>query len=248
MLAAYTTTTAAKSAAISLDEVIHSSNQQVTISGSGVMTFTTPETAELQFSVPRTGTFVLRLFTPELYMQVPAGLHSQMPPGKSWVAINLDQITKSQLGASLSQLSNSSTMPTQYLSYLQAVSTNGVSREGSATIRGVHTTRYQAAIDLDRAGSRNGAASTAIQRLEAQLHQAALPIQVWLDDQGRVRQLKYSVPIPAAPANAGSASSSGAGGGSLDATMDFYDFGVPVDVTAPPASQIEDVTGQFAGG
>jgi hypothetical protein len=32
--------------------------------------------------------------------------------------------------------------------------------------------------------------------------------------------------------------------GLITSTIDYYDFGIPVHVAAPPAQEIEDVTGQ----
>jgi hypothetical protein len=68
---------------------------------------------------------------------------------------------------------------------------------------------------------------------------------VWLDAQGRVRQVAYQLILPPAtssPTDPGS--TTGATSSSFSATIDFYDFGIPVDVTAPPADQVDNVTSQ----
>lgn len=55
---------------------------------------------------------------------------------------------------------------------------------------------------------------------------AAIPVDVWVDGQNLVRQETLTLPIP------------GGTGAHLVLTIDFYDFGVPVRVSAPPASQV----------
>jgi hypothetical protein len=68
-------------------------------------------------------------------------------------------------------------------------------------------------------------------RLEALLDQygtAPVDVDLWLDDDGRIRQLMTAVPLPPA-----------AGGGRAEVRMQLFDFGVDVEVVPPPA---EDVT------
>jgi hypothetical protein len=58
----------------------------------------------------------------------------------------------------------------------------------------------------------------------------AIPVDVWVDAHQLVRQEKLTLAVPGG---------TGAPGGThLVITTDFYDFGVPVRVSAPPASQV----------
>jgi hypothetical protein len=63
---------------------------------------------------------------------------------------------------------------------------------------------------------------------------------VWVDGHNRVRREKLSLAMP---------TESGAPAGtSLTVTTDYYDFGVPVRVSAPPASQVDTAASAFASG
>ena len=59
--------------------------------------------------------------------------------------------------------------------------------------------------------------------------QREIPIEVWIDEQGRVRREKIAQRV---------------NGRSLDLTMELYGFGARDAVKAPPSSQTQDITGQ----
>jgi hypothetical protein len=237
VLSAYTKTTAARTAKIAIDESVRSGAEDINISGSGVVGFKS-QTGALALSVPSVGTIAMRIIPPELYMQLPVSLRAKLPPGKTWLSLNLNTLTRDKLGASLSQLSGPSTMPTQVLGYLQAVSTDGLSKVGPARIRGVATTEYRATVDLTKVAARRSTqARVAIKVLETELHRSTMPVQLWIDGQGRARQFRVELPVPSTAS--GSTSS-----GSLTVVVDLYDFGTPLHVQAPQASVIDNVTGR----
>ncbi|MGO8870220.1 MAG: hypothetical protein ACLQPH_02260 [Acidimicrobiales bacterium] len=239
VLTAYTQTVAAGSARISLDENVSTGGTNRTISADGRIDFASQNLA-MDLTIPSLGSLSIRVIPPELYLQAPGALQSELPPGKSWLSIDLDTLTTSQYGASLSELSDSSQQSTQILSYLEAVSSNGITEVGPATIRGVPTTEYRATVDLTKAAAlKDARAQAALQRIESELHTTSFPVQVWLDDQGRVAQMSYQITVPASSATSSATS--------VSITVGFYDFGTPVTVTAPPASQVYDITNQVLG-
>lgn len=63
-----------------------------------------------------------------------------------------------------------------------------------------------------------------------------LPCEAWLDDDGRLRRLRYTLALDQSP-TMGTA----AGSGEVETTVEYYDFGRPVDVAPPPADQVTDV-------
>lgn len=68
----------------------------------------------------------------------------------------------------------------------------------------------------------------------------AIPVDVWVDGQNLVRRVQLSVHLPGgagAPASA-----------RFVQATDFYDFGVPVRVSAPPAAQIASTPRFIKGG
>ena len=81
--------------------------------------------------------------------------------------------------------------------------------------------------------------------MEAQLHTSTMPVQVWLDAQGRVRQISYQLHESTAASSSSSAgTTTPAASGIETSTVDYYDFGTPVNVSPPPSAQVQNVTGQ----
>jgi hypothetical protein len=245
--AAYTQTTDAKTAKVTLTESITRSNAlplQATISGSGSVDFGSSN-CTLTFSSAQTaGDYSVLFVSPNLYIQLPAADKSQLPTGKTWLSLDLNTVTEAKLGASLSQLSSSWQESTQLLSYLQSVSTSGITTVGPATIKGVPTTEYKATVDLTKAADQKSpAAQAALKSLEAQLNATTMPVQVWLDGQGRVRQVTNQLQVTTNAQSNGSTTVPAASG-SVSTTVDYYDFGTPVTVQPPLASQVDDVTNQ----
>ncbi len=240
VLTAYTKTTAAKTAKVTMVESLSSPGEKINISGSGAMAFD-KKMAYLTLSVPQAGTFTVRVISPEVYIEVPAALRSKLPGGKEWLSLNTNTVLRNKLGVSLSQLAGSSGMPTQTLAYLQAVSTHGVRRVGQAVIRGTATTEYKVTIDLTKTvAHRSAQVQAAVKKLELEIHRSTLPVQVWMDAQGRARQLRVQVPLPSPSGSSTSSTTDG----TVTTTIDFYDFGTPLHVTAPPASEVYNLTGK----
>jgi hypothetical protein len=169
---------------------------------------------------------------PKAYVKV-SGLGSALPHGKTWLAID----TKSA-GAASSMLGpfGSTDNPADLLASLTAIA--GSERVlGSASVRGVPVTEYQVNIDPAKMAAKVPASERASFRQFTQsLGKGAIPVDVWVDGQNMVRQVRLSLPMPAgmdAPA---------AVKFRLTETIDFYDFGVPVRVSAPPAAEVTDTS------
>lgn len=108
--------------------------------------------------------------------------------------------------------------PDQLLTFLE--SAREVTTLGEETLDGETVTRYRAVVDLaafddDRVPPRV--------RLD--------PIEVWVDGDGLARRIAYGS-YEDAP--------SGSSTVTWQAAVRFYDFGVPVDVEAPPSDQVTD--------
>jgi hypothetical protein len=171
---------------------------------------------------------------PKAYVKV-SSLSSSLPRGKTWLAID----TRSA-GAASSMLGpfGSTDNPAGLLASLSAIA--GSERNlGRAVVRGVPVTEYQVNIDPAKMAAKVPASEKASLREFAQsLGKGAIPVDVWVDGQNMVRQLRLSLHMPA-PIGA----SAGLGNFRLSLTIDFYDFGVAVRVSAPPASQVTDMSG-----
>jgi len=244
---AYTTTLAAKTADVTFSESVHAtstsgSNESETVTGSGQLDLTN-HAFDLHVNAPSGGSDEVLETGGVLYIQVPPAQESTVPGNKPWESIDLNQVDEAKLGKSFSQLSSlNSEDPTQALSNLSAVSDN-VSAVGPATVGGVATTEYKAEVDLAkvaaRTQSKEGAkAASAITQEQQALGTATIPVTVWIDSNGLVRQVSEEIPIPAASTGASN------GSGSATVIMSFSGFGTPVQLTPPPPTQVADVTAQ----
>lgn len=223
-------------------------------SGTGVIRFS-PSAAELDAGVPNGGTLVIRVLGQILYLMppTPAG---QAPSPKPWIEINLNQAAQSGAGSGFSSLSPSGSVnPANVLGYLQGVS--HLSKVGPESIKGVPATHYKGTVDLNKlAAMLSGKAQTAYRKIVTMLHTSTVPIDLWVDAQGRAVQVRTQVPVPApttttaAPAKGATTApptTAPANGGILTTTVDYYDFGAPVTVAAPPASQVTQYSASSTG-
>jgi hypothetical protein len=191
------------------------------------------------------GQFELRMVDETLYMRLPSLMGLGLPTDKEWVSL---EPGKALEGAGFGGFDPSSMQqdPAQLLRLLRASSE--VTEAGTATIRGVETTRYTAKLDLRKSieASAKELELTAEQR--ALLRQAAeqlvdqvetdtLPVEVYVDADGLLRRLALDLSMNVEGQTL-----------SMKQTTDFYDFGVDVDVEAPPASQVFDLTKQLQSG
>jgi hypothetical protein len=168
-----------------------------------------------------------------VYEKFPPALGAALPPGKSWVKVDLASAGKSVGAAGLSQAQAGD--PSQTLDYLRGV-TGNVARVGTDEIRGTHTTHYRTTVDLRKAAEKSPTARDIINSTIKLLGSSTQPLDVWIDAQGRVRRIHYTVDLSKSKATTPSIP------GSATFTLDLFDFGVPVQATVPPADQIADVS------
>lgn len=168
---------------------------------------------------------------PRTYVKLPGGVHGLLPRGKSWVDVG--SAASGGLGAALLGPFGG-TDPGDLLASLTAISSN-VSNLGAATVRGVRVIHLRLDVDPAKAASRVPRGQRASFRAFAtSLGAATIPVDVWVDLHNRVRQVRWSPHLPGgmgAPA-----------GARFTQTADFYDFGVAVRVSAPPAGQVASLS------
>lgn len=121
--------------------------------------------------------------------------------------------------------------PTQALSYLKSA-TSKVERVGSEQVRGTPTTRYAVTFDVAKL------AAQAPEEVQGYVEEMGLafpkPADVWIDEQGRLRKIHYAVTLKL-PKEAGAPDTPM----TVETTLELYDYGVAVNVTPPPAKQVE---------
>jgi hypothetical protein len=235
-LTAAVTSTAGQTARISVTMTSQTQGMSVSFTETGVFDFAHSRgMLSMQSPLGMTEIFI----PPKAYIKIAGAADGPLPHGKSWIA--MDAGNSGPLVSSLLAPFGGGTDPADLLASLTAISSS-VTNLGPATIRGVHVTGYRVDIDPAKAASRVPSWERAgFLGFASSLGSGAIPVDVWVDSQNLVRQVKVSLhapggsgpPAPGAPADSGPPVSV-----TLVQVTDFYDFGVPVRVSAPPASEI----------
>lgn len=142
--------------------------------------------------------------------------------GKPWLSV-----AAGAAGGAFAQFGSSD--PSQGLAFLQGV--KQAKLEGHQDIRGVRCSRYSTTVDLTAAANGTTLNRGGWEKLIEEPQ--ALPIDVWLDDQNRVMRILMTLRTKADESTSRKAATT-------KVTTEFYDFGTPVKVTIPPASDVAD--------
>lgn len=173
------------------------------------------------------------------YMRFPL-LTGLIGNGKPWLKLDLVELAK-RGDVDLGQLQPlSDNDPRRTLDYLRAVA-GEIETLGTETVRGVATTHYRAAVNLRTypelvPGEQREAVQQAVDRIVAQTGIGAVPVEVWVDGEQRVRRMRIEL-----------ATGAGAVPVASKVTMELFDYGVPVTVTAPPAAEVADLASLLPG-
>ena len=209
-----------------------------TLAAEGVVDYATGD-AVMTMRFPGAGPMEMRVLGDVAYQKMPEEASGPATGGKPWAKIDMERLHREQYGASPAQMRSGATSdPTDQLGYLRGVS-EGVEEVGEEKVRGVTTTHYEATIDPKKAAEQEeeqGAARRATEGMAEQIGSDEIPVEVWIDGEGRVRRYAMSVPLP------NTSEGGSAAGGDVTVVQELYDFGVPVRVEPPPPEQTEDVT------
>ena len=172
-------------------------------------------------------------------------LRSPVPtPGvdTEWVSVDIAQLSEEVSGTDIEQFAQAgSNDPSNALALLKGTA-DSVEEVGTEEVRGERTTHYRATVDLRRATEQAGAVRDRRQ-FEAFLDQfpsETIPVDVWLDDEGRTRRLRMDQPLPETP---GLSTPPGA---SVVVTIELYDFGVDEPIEIPAPDEVSDLTAQLS--
>jgi hypothetical protein len=169
--------------------------------------------------------------------------------GTEWVSADpskMDPAAAAQLGG----FGAGTTDPSAYVGLFAGVFDVKVS--GEEELKGVPTTHYVGTIDLkkvlkgfsDVVGDHADAATkkqlkAAVKQFESLGIDEKIPFEIWIDTEGLPRRQRITMDfgklIP------------GADEASMEMTVDFSDFGKPVDIDIPPPSEVTDMTDAMAG-
>ncbi len=170
------------------------------------------------------------LITPtDVFVKVP---QRNQPTDPSWIRLTQADIDRASAAGS-GQFLNSIRRQVDPRTTLDALGANlpGLKKIGSEKIRGTDTTHLRGRVDLSEKAI---AAAPAARREELRAAQEVFgvdgyPVDVWLDNDGRVRRVQYAV-------------SSGEGTAKTTTTvkLDLYDFGKAPAISLPADSDIGD--------
>jgi hypothetical protein len=199
----------------------------------GEMTFDMARLLKLAGLPSSAGGDVKLLYLPEdgdsvVYLQLPF-LTGELTGGKTWIRVDLQKAAKA-LGFDLSDLLGPTNQnPGDLLDMLRASSQ--LDEVGKDTIDGTPTTHYKGTLDLEQAAKLKGISAETVARLKAAGAPTEVPVEVWVGDDGLVRQLRMVEDM----ASAGKKTNA-------SVTVGFTDYGTDVSVDAPPADEVFDAT------
>jgi len=176
-----------------------------------------------------------------VYQKLPASFTESTPfeTGKPWLKIDLEGLGAFS-GINLGTLASAqSSDPSQAIALLRGASTD-VEEIGREKLRGDDVVHYRFTIDLGKAteAAPEGLRG-AVQRFDSLYGAASIPADAWMDDDGRLRKLAYTLRranfrFPVDPAAAAAANMR------LTTSVELFDFGTKVDAEAPPPDQVSD--------
>lgn len=223
-----------RSARMSMEMAMTGGGQDITLTAQGGVDFANERssmTISMGQEVAEAGFDEMRIVTDgtTLYMQMPNAQDLGLPT--AWVKMDLDEMAGMQGLGELQQMGND---PTKSMEMLQGVS-DDVTEVGTEDVRGEPTTHYRATIDMEKALDQvpEDARPFVQQQMEV-LGTTTLPIEVWIDDAGRLRRQRVDMDLSAMGGSPPGAPTS------VYTTVEMFDFGAQVQAEPPPADEVTD--------
>jgi hypothetical protein len=168
-----------------------------------------------------------------IYMDYPA-LSAELGSGKQWMEIDLAKVTS--LG-SLSSLLDSARNDNPTTQIAALVASGSVTKVGTETVQGQQTTHYAGDLDASQLLSAGNTASnltpSQLSSLKDEIKSvgvSTVKVDLWVASNGLPVEEKYSEKTTA---------------GTVVGDLYMSDWGAPVSVGAPPASEVTDMTSQI---
>lgn len=226
-------TSTAGSARIAMTMKVPSDSGTILMKANGKFTTGSPVSGEMSLALSGNNSKQIRMqekiLWPVIYMR--SRVFQQAIPGsKPWLKIDVEKLPGGNALNALAGASNNNT--DQALAYLRGASSD-VQNLGTSKVRGVTTTHYRAQINFAKVLKNmtpkvRTASRSAIHQLSIATGKVTMPMDFWIDAQGRLRAEQYSI-------------DSAAYSGVLSTRIELYDFGVAVHITPPPASQTSEL-------
>jgi hypothetical protein len=168
-----------------------------------------------------------------IYLDYPA-LSAELGGGKQWMEIDLSKA--SSLG-SLSTLLDSARNENPTTQIAALIASGDISKVGTETVQGQQTTHYAGTLDasqlLSASNSAAGLTASQLSSLKSEIKSvgmSSVKIDLWVASNGLPVEEKYSEQTSA---------------GAVVGDLYMSDWGSPVSVGAPPASEVTNMTNQL---
>jgi hypothetical protein len=168
--------------------------------------------------------------------------------GKPWIKFDLATGLQKVTGID-SRIFSPGTVnsdPTSALDYLRGASRD-VHKVGSDTLHGAQTTEYRGTVDLRLAAAKtpNAIRKRGLQQIAKFLGLNTFAVDVWIDSDGRLRQMRYSLDTSKFHLPTGVPKPTGIAA----YTFEFYDFGASyTPPSLPTPDQVIDITHALSQG
>lgn len=171
-----------------------------------------------------------------MYMKMPmlqqlsqmGGSKAQLKP---WLKISLAELGQ-KAGLNFDQLMEQSRQMDPVQNTKMLTSSKDVKEVGKETVDGVQTTHYRGTYNMsDAIAKLSPEQQKAYQKLMAKnggIGSQAMPFDLWVDNQQLPKKMTMNMAMGAAE--------------KMNMTMTYRDYGKPVDISAPPASQVSDLS------
>lgn len=231
-------TSAAESARMAMSMNMTGGAQELTISAEGALEFPTQKmtmTMDLGDMGAQMGIESMEMISDgeTLYMKFPN--HEQLQLPTPWMKVNLAEAAGIPGMESLTQMNNND--PSKSMEVLRGVS-DEVEEVGTEDVRGTSTTHYKTTIDIDKALEEVPEDSREdVEKMFDTFGAETIPMEIWLDEDGLLRRQKLTLDLTQVEGAAAAGPDA-----PTEMVMDFelYEFGAPVDVQPPPASEVTD--------
>ena len=192
--------------------------QPVVMTGTGVEDLA-EQRARIEMQIPGAGD--MQLLADELVMYIHLPAMAQGLGGKEWMKLDLEHAYES-LGIDMGGLGQVGQGTSEQLRMLGEVS-DGITDEGREEVRGLQTTHYSARVDLRKYPDED------IEKIIELTGQSEIPMDVWIDDDQRVRRMEWRQSVVKGQEPAA-------------VVVEYVRFGVPVDIDFPVDDEVFDAT------
>jgi len=231
--AAATATQEAGSARIASEQVTSVQGQELTTTLEGSVDLASGDSdSTLELSLPGQEPQSSQLITKDSIAYIEAGALPGAPTNTEWISIDFAAVG-AQMGVNLEAFRQNGVGQLAYLSEVTEIE-----EVGTETVRDAETTHYRFVTDL-AALAENGPEELrpSYEQLIQMTGTEEIPTQVWIDGDDLVRRIVTDFEIEQQGQQV-----------TQQSTIEYFDFGVEVDVRPPPEKDTVDITELGGGG